>query len=101
MKAGTHTSLFRSTVPTALIFTTLPVVRECGPKKGRVTANPTSGNSYSLEQEVEYGQKAIPEIERELPLVPEDHPVSKYINALGNRLAAKTPVIDFLTHFGS
>lgn len=95
MKAGTHTSLFRSTVAAALLFATLASFANVDPKKGRVTANPTSGNSYSLEQEVEYGQKAIPEIEKQLPLVPEDHLVSKYINALGNRLAAKAPGYKF------
>ena len=65
------------------------------PKKGRVTANPTSGNRYSIEQEVDYGRQAIPEIEKELPLLPADHPVSKYINELGNRLAAKSPGYKF------
>jgi beta-barrel assembly-enhancing protease len=61
------------------------------PKKGRVTTNPTSGNSYSIEQEIDYGQKAIPEIEKNLPLLPLDHPTSKYIDKLGRKLADKAP----------
>lgn len=65
------------------------------PKKGRVTTNPTSGNSYSIEQEIDYGRKAIPEIQKELPLLPVDHPVSKYISALGEKLAAKAPGYKF------
>jgi beta-barrel assembly-enhancing protease len=64
------------------------------PKKGRVTTNPTAG-SYTIEQEVEYGQKAIPEIERELPLLPVDHPASKYIDQLGHKLAAVAPGYKF------
>jgi len=65
------------------------------PKKGRVTTNPTSGNSDSIEQEVDYGTKAIPEIEKDLPVLPASHPVSKYIDALGHKLAAKAPGYKF------
>ena len=65
------------------------------PKLGRVTTNPTAGDNYTIEQEVEFGQKAVPQIERELPLLPVDHPVSKYINSLGQRLAAKAPGYKF------
>ncbi len=78
-----------------MILTTLVAFANVDPNKGRVTTNPSSGNRYSLEQEVEYGRQAIPEIEKELPLLPVDHPVSKYINALGNRLAAKAPGYKF------
>lgn len=73
----------------------VPLVGNVDPKKGRVTENPTGGNSYSIEQEVDYGRKAIPEIQKELPLLPVDHPVSKYINNLGQRLAAKAPGYKF------
>ena len=65
------------------------------PKKGRVTTNPTSDNSYSIEQEVDYGRKAIPEIEKDLPLLPPDHPTSKYIDELGHKLADKAPGYKF------
>lgn len=84
---------------TALLLTytlaALPAFANVDPKKGRVTTNPTSGNSYTIEQEVEYGRKAIPEIEKELPLLPADHPASKYIDALGHKLAAKAPGYQF------
>jgi len=75
----------------ALAISGLAVVENVDPRKGRVTNNPTSGNSYTIEQEVDYGKKAIPEIEKELPLLPPDHPTSKYIDALGRKLAAKAP----------
>lgn len=78
-----------------LLAAAVPLVGNVDPKKGRVTENPTAGNSYSIEQEVDYGRKAIPEIQKELPLLPVDHPVSKYINALGQRLAAKAPGYGF------
>ncbi len=80
-----------------LIFASmqLPALANVDPKKGRVTTNPTSGNSYTIEQEVAYGRQAIPEIEKELPLLPVDHPASKYIDSLGHRLAAKAPGYQF------
>src|ERR1700690_1211614 len=61
------------------------------PKKGRVTDNPTSGNRYTIEQEIQIGQKGAAEVERSLKLLPPDHPMSRYINSLGQRLAAKAP----------
>jgi beta-barrel assembly-enhancing protease len=89
----------RSQQLTALLLTyalaALPTFANVDPEKGRVTTNPTAGNSYTIEQEVEYGRKAIPEIEKELPLLPADHPASKYIDALGHKLAAKAPGYQF------
>ncbi len=84
-------------VAAALVFSlsAVSLLANVDPKKGRVTENPTAGNSYSIEQEVDYGRKAIPEIQKELPVLPADHPVSKYIDALGHRLAAKAPGYKF------
>ncbi len=65
------------------------------PKKGRVTANPTSGNRYSIEQEIQLGRQSVAEIERQVKLLPADHPMSKYIAALGQKLAAKAPGYKF------
>jgi hypothetical protein len=73
----------------------VPALANVDPKKGRVTTNPTADNSYTIEQEVDYGRKAIPEIEKELPILPADHPASKYIDALGHKLAAKAPGYQF------
>lgn len=87
----------QQTVAVALVLSVslVPAYGNVDPKKGRVTENPASGNSYSIEQEVDYGRKAIPEIEKDLPLLPADHPVSKYITALGRRLAKKAPGYEF------
>ena len=60
------------------------------PKKGRVTTNPPAGR-YTLEQEVQIGQQAVAEIERQLPLLPPNHPMSKYISWLGQCLADHAP----------
>jgi peptidase M48-like protein len=61
------------------------------PKKGRVTTNPTAGNRYTIEQEIQIGRQSVPEVERALPLLPADHPMSKYIASLGQKLAASAP----------
>src|SRR6476620_2073092 len=94
MKRGKHLRGTRG-VALLILLTSAVLLANVDPKKGRVTTNPTSGNRYSLEQEVDYGRQAIAEIEKELPLLPIDHPVSKYINALGNQLAAKAPGYKF------
>ncbi|HXM60325.1 MAG TPA: M48 family metallopeptidase [Terriglobales bacterium] len=65
------------------------------PKKGRVTTNPTSGNRYTIEQEIQIGRQSVPEVERALPLLPADHPMSKYIASLGQKLAASAPGYKF------
>lgn len=65
------------------------------PKKGRVTANPTEGNRYTIEQEIQLGRQAATEVEKKLPLLPAAHPMSKYINTLGQNLAAKAPGYKF------
>ena len=65
------------------------------PKLGRVTTNPTAGDNYTIEQEVEYGRRAIPEIEKELPLLPVNNPISQYVDQLGRQLAAKAPGYKF------
>ena len=65
------------------------------PKKGRVTTNPTAGNRYTIEQEIQIGRQSVPEVERALPLLPADHPMSKYIASLGQKLAASAPGYKF------
>jgi hypothetical protein len=64
----------RQFVSAALILklTCFPLLGNVDPKKGRVTDNPTSGNEYTLDQEVDYGR----------PLLPPDHP-AKSIEMLG------------------
>lgn len=78
-----------------VLLTALYVCANVDPKKGRVTENPTAGDSYTIEQEVEIGQKAAPEVDKQLRLLPVDNPVSKYVDWLGQRLAAKAPGFKF------
>src|SRR5262249_55175002 len=75
-------------------FTLSTALANVDPKKGRVTENPKAG-SYTFDQEIALGRQAVPEIEKQLPILPADHPTSKYINALGQKLAAKAPGYKF------
>ena len=65
------------------------------PKKGRVTGNPMSGNRYTIEQEIQIGREGMADVEKKLPILPASHPMSKYISALGQQLAAKAPAYKF------
>jgi predicted Zn-dependent protease len=86
---------FRSFTALVLILSlSLPLAANDNPKKGRVTTNPQAGG-YTIEQEIQLGQQAVKEIEKDLPLLPADHPTSKYIAALGQKLAAKAPGYKF------
>jgi predicted Zn-dependent protease len=72
-----------------------PLFGNSDPNKGRVTANPTKGNKYTIEQDVQLGRQVVPEAEKQLKLLPANHPTSKYINDLGQKLAAKAPGYKF------
>jgi len=65
------------------------------PRKGRVTGNPMSGNRYTIEQEIQIGREGAADVEKKLPILPANHPMSKYINQLGQQLAAKAPGYKF------
>lgn len=83
----------------AFLVTTLPAFAQAqgntDPKKGRVTANSMSGNSYTIEQEIKLGCEAAAEVEKKLPIVPADNPASQYINELGQKIAAEAPGYKF------
>jgi len=65
------------------------------PKKGRVTANPTKGNKYSVEQDVELGRQVAGEAEKQVKVLPANHPASIFVNKLGQKLAASAPGYKF------
>jgi hypothetical protein len=80
---------------TLLLLVSQFALANVDPKKGRVTNNPTSGNRYTIEQEIQLGRQGVAEVEKQLKLLPLDHPMSKYINKLGQSLAAKAPGYKF------
>jgi Zn-dependent protease with chaperone function len=48
-------------------------------------------NLFSREQEVQVGQQATAEVEKQLPVLSPSDPVSRYVQRLGKDLAAKAP----------
>ena len=48
-------------------------------------------NSISPEQEIELGRQAAQEVERQLPLLPESSPITRYVQQLGHTLADHAP----------
>lgn len=52
---------------------------------------PPDNTSFSREQEIQVGREAAAEAMKQLPVLPESHPISRYISRLGQRLAGQTP----------
>jgi beta-barrel assembly-enhancing protease len=53
---------------------------------------PTHGfDLFSEQEEVQAGQQAAAQVELQLPLLPEDDPIARYVQRLGERLAAHAP----------
>ena len=53
---------------------------------------PTHGfNTFSAQEEVQAGQQAAAEVPKQLPVLPDSNPVSRYIQRLGNQLASHAP----------
>lgn len=48
-------------------------------------------NKYSLQQDVQLGQEAAAEIRRQMPILPENSEVDRYVESVGNRLIAAIP----------
>ena len=48
-------------------------------------------NQYSPEQDVELGRQATAEVNRQMPVLPDSNPVTKYVQQLGQQLAAHAP----------
>ncbi len=48
-------------------------------------------NKYSPEQQIQLGDKARDQVYHQMPVLPDNSPVTQYIQALGNKLAAQAP----------
>ena len=48
-------------------------------------------NMFSAQEEVQAGQQAADEVGKQLPLLPDSDPVTKYVQSLGAQLAAHAP----------
>jgi len=58
---------------------------------GRFQIQPGAFNQYSPEQDVEIGKQAQKEVRRQMPVLPDSSPVTKYVQRLGQQLTARSP----------
>src|SRR2546430_11791827 len=58
---------------------------------GRIEVQPAAFNQYSPEQDIEIGRQATAEVNRQMPVLPDSNPVSKYVQQLGQQLAVHGP----------
>ncbi|HEX4170402.1 MAG TPA: M48 family metallopeptidase [Bryobacteraceae bacterium] len=48
-------------------------------------------NNYSPEQQIALGQKAVQQVYKNMPILPDSSPITQYIQQLGEKLAAQAP----------
>jgi predicted Zn-dependent protease len=58
---------------------------------GRFQVQPGGFNQYTPEQDIEIGRQAAAEVNRQMPVLPESSPVTKYVQQLGKQLANHAP----------
>lgn len=58
----------------------------------------TCKNGFAPEQEITEGRKAAEQVYRQMPVLPENDPVSKYVQNLGARLVQFAPLAPGVTH---
>src|SRR5262249_56939784 len=56
-------------------------------------------NAYSPEQDVQLGKQVAAQADAQLPLLPEDSAISRYVAALGQKLARQLPSNPFPFNF--
>lgn len=59
--------------------------------QGRVLAEPGGFNQYSVEDEIAIGRQAAAEVDRRLPVLESSHPISRYVQQLGERMIVHAP----------
>lgn len=57
---------------------------------GRFEVQPGGYNQYTPEQDIELGRQASAEVVRQMPVLPDSNPVTKYVQQLGKQLASTT-----------
>ena len=58
---------------------------------GRIEVQPGGFNQFSPEQEVQLGKENAQQVKQEMPILPDNNPISQYVRQLGEELAAKAP----------
>jgi Zn-dependent protease with chaperone function len=68
------------------------------PAWARFTPHPCK-NAFTEQQEITEGRKAAQEVYKQMPVLPDSHPVSKYVQQLGARLVEHAPGYRFPYNF--
>jgi len=69
-----------------LIFT------QVSPQLLQARVEPTHGfNMFSTQEEIQAGKQAAEQVSRQMPVLPESDPLSRYVERLGNELASHAP----------
>ena len=58
---------------------------------GRFELQSGGFNQFSPEQDIQLGRQAASEVNRTMPLLPDSSPVTKYVQRIGQELAAHAP----------
>ncbi len=81
----------------AVVAIALSVAQGCAsravhqdPATGRLQPDIQEGG-VDPQQEIQVGRQAAQQVAQQMPLLPEDSPVTKYVKQLGQKLAAKAP----------
>ena len=81
---GRRSIVFSATV---LLFVTLTAVPRAD---ARVELQPCK-NGISPQQQIELGQKAVQQVDQQMPVLPDSDRVTKYVQTLGQKLASEAP----------
>jgi len=83
--------MIRRSLLARLLALTL-VLSLVGPTLASARYKPTTGrNAFSEEQEIQLGKEASADVYKKMPVLPESDPLTRYVQKLGNRLAANAP----------
>src|SRR5947208_16263953 len=76
----------------AIAFTVMMAVGTVSPPEAEARYTPSSGmDFFSAQQEVQAGQQAAADVNREMTVLPDCDPISRYVERLGSELASHAP----------
>src|SRR6201986_2611557 len=70
----------------------------CAPAHARFQPKPCK-NSYTTDQEIAEGKKAAAQIDKQMPVLPDSSPVTKYVQQVGNKLVKYAPSVPWPYQF--
>src|SRR5262249_19940898 len=85
LRTPEHATIIRA-MALLLIFT------QVSPQLLQARVEPTHGfNMFSTQEEIQAGKQAAEQVSRQMPVLPESDPLSRYVERLGNELASHAP----------